>query len=135
MRYHLYMNVEQVQKYWLKQSDGDWKVSQGLFSLGHYAYALFFCHLCLEKLFKAIIVQKTGKQSPYSHDLLYLVEKSKIKITSAQKEQLNDITQFNVRARYDDIKNQFYKKATRGYSEKYIEITKKIRIWLKKNYL
>ncbi len=129
------MNVSQVKNFWIKQSDKDWRVTKGLFGLGHYAHALFFCHLSLEKLLKAIVVQETKKQSPYTHDLLALTQTSGINPSKAQEKQLNEITAFNVRARYDDVKYLFYKKATKKYTEKYIEFTKQLRLWLKKRYL
>ena len=106
-----------------------------MFAGKHYSHALFFCHLCLEKLLKAVVVQKTKKQSPYIHDLLTLAQMAEMHLDKAQENQLNDITAFNVRARYDDVKCQFYKKATKAYGEKYLVITKKSRIWLKRNYL
>ena len=127
------MNVKQVKTFWVEQSDKDWEVARSLFNLRHYAHALFYCHLSLEKLLKAVIVQETKKQSPYSHDLLALIEKVDVDASDEQRIRLNEITTFNVRARYDDIKYHFYKKATKKYATKYMEITKKLRIWLKRN--
>mgnify|MGYP000333130340 CR=1 FL=1 len=126
------MNVQKVKNFWIKQSDSDWKVAKSLCKLGHYSHGLFFCHLSLEKLLKGIIVYKTKKQSTYSHDLLLLAKKAKVQVSKEQKEQLNEITTFNVRARYDDIKQKFHKKATKRYSAEYLEKSKKLRLWLKK---
>lgn len=129
------MNAREVKNFWVKQSDNDWRVVQDLFKLKHYSYALFYCHLSLEKLLKAIVVQETKEQSAFTHDLLMLVQNAGIKLSDEQQKQLNEITTFNIRVRYDDIKYQFYKKATVSYAGKYIEITKTLRVWLKRNYL
>ena len=129
------MNADEVKTFWVKQSDEDWRVVQSLFTNRHYAHALFYCHLSLEKILKALVVQKTKEHSPYIHNLLVLAQKAVIHVSQEQQEQFQEITTFNVRARYDDVKHQFYRKATKEYTEKYIEITKQLRLWLKKNYL
>lgn len=129
------MNVDEVKTFWAKQSDEDWRVVQSLFNNKHYAHALFYCHLSLEKLLKAVVVQETKQQSPFTHDLLILAEKASVVLPQESLKQLNEITTFNIRARYDDVKYQFYKKATRNYTEEHIKITGKLRIWVKKNYL
>ncbi len=46
-------------------------------------------------------------------------------------EQLKEITTFNIRARYDNIKLEFYKKATREYTEKWFSTAKEGYQWLK----
>ena len=119
----------------MKQSDEDWRVVKSLFANKHYSHALFYCHLSLEKLLKAVVVQETKEQSPYLHNLLLLSQKAGISLAQEQQEQLQEITTFNVRGRYDDVKYKFYKKATKAYAEQYIEITAKFRIWTKKSYL
>lgn len=105
-----------------------------MFRAKHYSHALFFCHLTLEKLLKAIIVKQTQKQSPFLHDLILLVKQTNIKLNKEQTSQLNEISTFNIRARYDDIKYQFYQKATKDYASKYFNITRNLILWLK-NYL
>lgn len=45
------------------------------------------------------------------------------------------ITTFNISGRYQDEKFNFYKKCTKNYTEKYLQITKELNVWLKKQYL
>lgn len=40
--------------------------------------------------------------------------------------QLTEISAFNIQARYDDYKLNFYKKANKRFTLKYITITKEI---------
>lgn len=47
--------------------------------------------------------------------------------------QLNEITTFNIEARYDDYKLSFYKKANKEYAEEWSEICEKIYLSIKKN--
>lgn len=94
-------------------------------------HALFFCHLSVEKYFKGIIVQNNDIV-PISHDLLLLAEKAKIKLTDKQAKLLSEVNAFNIKSRYDDYKNSFYKKATSSFAKKYIIEVNKFIIWLKK---
>jgi len=50
------------------------------------------------------------------------------------KNELADISAFNIQARYDDHKLSFYKKANKRFAAKYIQITKEILAWLKKHH-
>jgi len=48
------------------------------------------------------------------------------------KLQLTTITAYNINARYDDYKRSFYKKCTFEYTNKWVEIIKELRLWIKK---
>jgi HEPN domain-containing protein len=128
------MDVHKVVRYWLDTADKDWDVARNLFKFKHYAYCLFFCHLTIEKLLKAAAVQKTGKHPPPIHELKKLAKLAVLKLTPLQRERLEEITTFNIQARYDDFKQSFYKKATREYTQKFLTITKELRLWLKENF-
>ncbi|MBU1568079.1 MAG: HEPN domain-containing protein [Proteobacteria bacterium] len=64
------MTKEDKIKYWLKTADHDWHVANHLYEKGDYSYALFFCHLTIEKLLKAIFTKREDKTPPFSHNLV-----------------------------------------------------------------
>ncbi len=128
------MNTHRVIRSWRESADKDWEVAQSLFKLKHYAYSLFFCHLVVEKLLKALAVQKTNEHPPTIHNLTKLARLAGLKPTVAQRENLKIITGFNIKARYDDVKQSFYKQATRDFAGEYLKITKEICSWLKENF-
>ncbi|OGZ66519.1 MAG: hypothetical protein A3C50_00345 [Candidatus Staskawiczbacteria bacterium RIFCSPHIGHO2_02_FULL_43_16] len=121
-------------QYWEKSSKNDFAVAQYLFKSKKYSYALFFCHLSLEKLLKSFIVKHSKKSAPLEHNLVRLANKAGFTLSGEQKDLLSEITTFNIKARYDDYKTNFYKKATRVYAQSYITETKNLITWLKKNY-
>lgn len=83
-------------------------------------------------MLKSLVV-KVKKESPVpTHDLVKLAHEAKIDLTESQKEELKEITSFNIEARYDDIKLSFYKKATKEYAEKWSQKVKEYYQWLKK---
>ncbi|MFN2269039.1 MAG: HEPN domain-containing protein [Desulfonatronovibrio sp.] len=95
-----------------------------------YPYALFFAHLTLEKLLKAYFVSVKKKNSPLSHRLVYLAEKSEIELSLDQIELLEIATDFNLEARYPDEKFSFYKKCNRKFTTNYLDKIEEMKSWL-----
>jgi len=130
------MSTKENINYWLAGSEKDFDVAKGLYKLKHYPQCLFFCHLSLEKLLKAIVSKRTKDFPPLIHDLRRLAEISKIKLDSDKKGFLDKISTFNIAGRYAEEKFEFYKKYNKKeYAEKYLKITKELLVWLKKEYL
>lgn len=67
-----------------------------------YEFALFTCHLAIEKSIKARIVSTQNIAPPKSHQLLYLAEKTTISLTEEEKMELREISSFSELARYGD---------------------------------
>ncbi len=107
--------------YWVESSKQDFKVSEELFGMENYNYALFFLHLSLEKLLKGIFVTKKKLVAPPIHDLEKIVKEIGLTVTSQDKKNLTEISSFNIKARYDDYKLKFYKKATKEYTKKWLK--------------
>ena len=125
------MNKKKSIEYWLKSAEDDWKVTYHLFEKKDYAYALFFAHLTIEKILKAIYIEVLNEIPPYTHRLIYLVEKiEKLYLTGEQLELLETITDFNMEARYPDEKFAFKKKCTKEFAKKYINQIGVLRKWL-----
>jgi HEPN domain-containing protein len=128
------MENNEIVEYWINASEGDFELSQSLFESKRYSYSLFFTHLAVEKLLKGLIVHNTHNTAPYEHNLVRLAEVTGIAFSEEQLDLLTDITTFNIKGRYDDYKNQFYKTATREYTEKYLTQAKELIQWLKKHF-
>lgn len=117
---------ELLHKAWLKSAIEDLKIAQDLFKLKYYSYALFFCHLSLEKILKTIYLRQNKKYPIITHKLAKLAVACKIKLNTEQIDYLNEITTFNIEARYDVVKEKLYKKATKEFTQKYLDITNKL---------
>jgi len=81
-----------------------------------------------------LVAQNTKEPVPHIHDLAKLASQARLSLSQDQNQDLRTITTFNISARYDDIKLAFYKKCTKSFTEKYLNITKKLFIWLKDQY-
>ena len=121
--------------YWLTSSKQDFQTAEILFKNKRYHHALFFCHLSVEKMLKALVVYATKTAPPLIHDLVRLAEKANLLLTQQHKNDLAEITTFNIETRYDDYKLSFYKQATQQFSSKYLKKTKRILTWLNKFFI
>ncbi|MHC4120507.1 MAG: HEPN domain-containing protein [Planctomycetota bacterium] len=123
---------DEVVKYWSTASAEDYDTAEILCQNKKYHHALFFCHLSIEKMLKAIIVRSTGAAPPLSHDLVRLAERARLDISESRKDELAEITTFNIGARYDDYKLSFQEKANEEFADKYLRKTGEILEWLGK---
>jgi HEPN domain-containing protein len=121
---------DEIIRYWLDLSDVDYQAMGSLFKSGHYVWALFIAHLVVEKILKAYYVKKVDGNVPLIHDLLKIAEKANLELTEERKDFLDEVTTFNIKSRYPDYKNRFYRKATREFAENYINQIKEFRTWL-----
>jgi len=126
------MDKKRTIKYWLESSIKDWKVAQHLFEKKDYHYALFFGHLTIEKILKALYVDKCNTVPPFTHSLNLLAEKASLKLTDEQKKLFETITDFNIEARYPSEKFSFEKKCTRKYTKEYLLKIGETKEWFTK---
>ncbi|MFZ3116568.1 MAG: HEPN domain-containing protein [Syntrophales bacterium] len=126
------MEHAEIVGYWINSSEDDYQVMQSLFDNGHYAWALFLAHLVIEKLLKAYFIKNVGVNYPRIHDLVEIAAKAALDLTSEQKGFLEDLSTFNLRARYPDYKNRFQKMVNRQYTEAKLAAMGEMRQWLQK---
>ncbi len=126
------MDSNQRIRYWTISAADDWKAVQRLFETRHYPQALFFAHLYLEKLLKALIVRRTGRDAPYGHGLRVLAEKAGLAPTPDQVLFLSRVTEYNVRGRYPDWMFEFKKRCTRKFCQNELQEIERFGKWLRK---
>ncbi|SPD74612.1 conserved hypothetical protein [uncultured Desulfobacterium sp.] len=129
------MQKEDLLRYWIDSSDRDFQAMVHLFEKGDYVWSLFVGHLVIEKLLKAWYVQNIANSPPYIHDLVRLAEKGGLSIDEEQKDVLDTISTFNLKARYDDFKMEFHRKCSQGFTEKWFNTIKEFRIWIRDKLL
>ena len=126
------VNLKKAEKiqYWLQSAEDDWLVSQHLFKNGDYSYSLFFGHLTIEKILKAIYVDRLNDNPPFTHRLVYLAEKASLDLSENRMRLLETITDFNLEARYPDEKFSFKKRCTKEFAAKYVKKIGALKTWL-----
>lgn len=117
--------------YWIEEAVEALKVAEHLFDKKDYSYSLFFGHLAVGKILKAIYIQKKGEHAPQIHNLVRLAEQAGMILTPEQKDTLNKITAFNLESRYPDEKRSFRFKCTEQFTSVELIKIKEIMQWLK----
>jgi len=127
------MTKEEVVAHWVESSDSDSAVMESLFSNDHYSWSLFVGHLVVEKMLKAHYAANKDANVPRTHNLTRIAAMSELPLSEAQEDFLDEVTTFNIDARYTDEKDRFHKKATKEFTGKYIKEIKEFCEWLKES--
>ena len=85
----------------------------------------------MEKLLKALYVKEKDSHPIFTHDLLRLAEKAGIRVNEEQADMFDTITTFNINARYDSYKQDFYRLCTKEFTSIWIRNITELREWLK----
>jgi HEPN domain-containing protein len=104
-------------KYWKTLATGNWKTAASLMDKRRYMHALFFGHLYLEALIKALIVQHTGIDAPFGHKLYWLALNAGLELTEEQHNLLTRFTAYNITTRYPDQRLALYKRFDHRYTQ------------------
>lgn len=120
------MRIKKTIDYWLEGAKEALETAEELYKVKKYHFALFFAHLAVEKTLKALVVSQTKNHAIPTHDLILLVKKIKFPTSNVLLEQLVEINKFNIRARYNDYKREFYKLATKEYARLWLNNCQKI---------
>ena len=124
------IDIEKVINHWKITSDEDYQTMINLYNSKTFHWALFMGHISIEKLLKAFYVKINKKHAPPIHNLYRIAELSNLDISNEYADWLDVITSFNINARYDDFKREFYYKCTKDYTQIWIERIKEIRRWI-----
>lgn len=127
------MNNIELFNYWIESSDEDYETMKILYNAQKFTWSLFLGHLVIEKILKGIYARENKENpiAPKTHDLILLASKSKLNIPTNIKEKLVIINTFNISARYDNYKRNFYNKCTLDYTINQIKNIEEVRKWLK----
>ena len=128
------MASERLIKHWVASAEKDFENMLGMFENKYYSWSLFVGHLVIEKLLKALCAKKhsTKPHAPMIHNLQVLANKCELELDEERADKLAEITSFNLAARYQDEKLDFYKLCTKEFTASKIKDIKELRIWLKK---
>jgi HEPN domain-containing protein len=94
-------NIEKS-KEWMKQSDYDFETAGVMLDSGRYIYCVFMCHLAIEKALKGIYQKTLDTVPPKTHNLVYLIEKSKLEPSESIGKFIVRINQASIATRYPE---------------------------------
>lgn len=124
------IDIEKIINHYKESSEDDFNTMISLYNSKSYNWSLFIGHITLEKLIKALYVKINNEHAPYTHNLLRLIQNCNVEIPSEYLDWLDEITSFNINARYNDFKKEFYNKCTKSFTNEWIEKIKNLKAWI-----
>ena len=125
------LNIDELKNYWIAEAEEALQIARHLIEKNDYSYALFFGHLAIEKIFKALYIVNKKEHAPPLHNLLRLAKEAGLDPDESKTDSLLRITAFNIEARYPDLKRTFRKKCTFEFTNNQMDIIKEIFQWAK----
>ena len=123
-------DVDKTIKFWAEGAIYDLETGKSLLESKRYPYALFFGHLALEKILKALVVKSMKEHAPFTHSLTFLASKTGIDIPESILDKLAEYTEFHLESRYPDEKKDFYQKCTEEFACKKFAEIEEVYQWL-----
>ena len=121
--------------YWLDSAEYDLQTARAMLETQRLLYVGFMCHQTIEKVLKGVFVsRKPEEELPYIHKLRRLANLSGIseEMSKEQLSLLDVLSPLNVEARYPLQKSRLLESLTIERSEKMIQETEALYLWLKK---
>ena len=119
---------------WLKQADYDMDTADAMFSSGRYFYAVFMCHLSIEKSLKGLYSKKLHEVPPKTHNLIYLLNKIGKKPEQELKKFITKLNTASVATRYPDDLAKIQSAYTEEITKEMIEKSKDVLKWVKTQF-
>ncbi len=119
---------------WMRQARYDMRTAEYLLRGRRYGYAVFMCHLCMEKALKGIFQKEKGKAPPKTHNLLYLIETVAL---STPEELLQPITRLNrlsVVTRYPEDLRKMQREFGPARTKELLQKGKEVLRWLERRF-
>jgi HEPN domain-containing protein len=63
---------------------------------------------------------------PFIYNLVRIADKARLDFDEETRKSLQELTTFNIKARYEIIKDAFHKRATKSYAQKWLKRTEDI---------
>jgi HEPN domain-containing protein len=116
---------------WLDSAVYDIETAKYMLSSGRFIYVIFFCHLAIEKLLKALVSEITDEPAPRSHDLIYLAKRADIQLEPGQYEFVSKLNNASVPTRYPSDMQKILSEYTKQVASSYLKQTEEVTKWLK----
>lgn len=122
------IDIKKQIAYWQNGSYEDWTVALELFKRQRIRHSLFFAHLALEKMLKAIVCRKTNDLAPPIHNLVRLADLGGIILNEEQRDLFADVNEFNIEGRYPEMLTP---PPLEDEAHKYLKKIEEVIQWLK----
>jgi HEPN domain-containing protein len=118
-------------KNWLESAEYDLETARNILSSERYIYVIFFCHLVIEKMLKALVTEVHQEPAPRSHDLIYLAKRAETKLEPKLYEFISKLNNASIPTRYPSDMRQRLSEYSKQVAASYLKQTEEVAQWLK----
>lgn len=119
---------------WWRQADYDVDTAEFMYSGGRNMYAVFMCHLSVEKALKGIYQKKSGAVPPRTHNLVFLSEKAQVEFPQELNDFIFTLNHAAIPTRYPDDLQRMLNDYNREKTRELVDKSKEVLKWLKTLY-
>jgi HEPN domain-containing protein len=119
---------------WLKQAEYDIDTAEFMYDGGRFFYAVFMCHLAVEKALKGLFQQKLQETPPKTHNLVYLLSKIGIRPDENIGKIITKLNEASIATRYPDDIDVLQRNYTQAVTKQILSQTKEALEWIKRQY-
>jgi len=124
--------MEKRTKEWLKQSAYDMDTAVYMHEGGRHIYAVFMCHLAVEKALKGLYYEKRRDIPPKSHTLIYLLNEIGIKPPTEPGKFIVKLNEASVPTRYPENLIKLQKVYNKIVVKDILSSGKELITWIKR---
>ena len=121
------VDIQKQITFWRESAKEDWDVARQLVESGRTRHGLFFAHLALEKILKALICKHSKDLAPKLHNLSRLSDLAGLMPDNETTEVLAEMNAFQIEGRYPE---SLTKPPTKEEALSYIARAEKVFQWL-----
>ena len=126
--------MREKHKEWLKQADYDMDTADAMYISGRYLYAVFMCHLSIEKALKGLYHKVLDDVPPKTHNLLYLVNKTGKKPEKELEKFIIKLNTASIATRYPDDLEKIQTAYTKDVTKDMVTKSKDVLKWVKTKF-
>lgn len=123
--------MEQRTEEWLIQSDYDMETAEYMHNGGRHIYAVFMCHLSIEKALKGLYYEKLRLIPPRSHNLIYLFNEIAIKPPVEHGKFIVKLNEASIPTRYPENLQKLQKLYNEAAVKDILIDGKEVANWIK----
>ncbi len=119
---------------WLKQSDYDMETAETMYGSGRYIYAVFMCHLALEKALKGLLYEITREIPPKTHSLVLLLTKMERRPPESIGKHIVRLSEASIPTRYPEDLAKVQRDYSPSVTRAILDDGNKAIAWIKQQF-
>lgn len=114
------------------QAEYDLHAAKKMMEAGVYPYAVFMCHLAVEKALKSLYVLRMKSEPPKIHDLKALAKSMSLDVPEKMEPFIGKLSAISIPARYPEDLKHTLRSYDRRKTKSILSDSEKVLKWLKK---